>query len=269
MMTTPYPNLTQSDKENFDKNGFIFKRHFFLEEEIDLVYNTAVNDEVIQKETYGRADSEGNKTNLALWYSLDDSLYSLLARSKRMVSGVELLLGGQPGHYHTKLMQKEPKVGGAWEWHQDYGYWYQDGFLLPQMLSVMTALTPCTKENGCLQVLKGTHKIGRINHGVTGGQKGVDQERLEIALDRYDRQYVEMEPGDSLFFHSNLLHRSDMNRSDNPRWSLISAYNRITNKPFKGDNTSSYRPIDVIPNTEILNSEAKGISDESDFLENK
>ena len=25
-------------------------------------------------------------------------------------------------HYHFKLMKKEPKVGGAWEWHQDYGY---------------------------------------------------------------------------------------------------------------------------------------------------
>ena len=28
-------------------------------------------------------------------------------------------------------MQKEPKVGGAWEWHQDYGYWYKNEFLFP------------------------------------------------------------------------------------------------------------------------------------------
>jgi hypothetical protein len=29
-------------------------------------------------------------------------------------------------------MQKEPRVGGAWEWHQDYGYWYKNGFLYPE-----------------------------------------------------------------------------------------------------------------------------------------
>ncbi len=32
-------------------------------------------------------------------------------------------------HFHSKLMQKEPRVGGAWEWHQDYGYWYKNEFL--------------------------------------------------------------------------------------------------------------------------------------------
>jgi ectoine hydroxylase-related dioxygenase (phytanoyl-CoA dioxygenase family) len=260
-------NLTSNDKKDFDAHGFILKHNFFSKEEIDLLYDTAVNDKVIQQNTYGRADSEGNTTNLALWYSLDDSLYSLLARSKRIVSGVELLLNGQPAHYHTKLMQKEPKVGGAWEWHQDYGYWYNDGFLLPQMLSVMTAFTPCTKENGCLQVLKRSHHIGRINHGTTGGQKGADQERLDVALERFDHQYVEMQPGDTLFFHGNLLHRSDMNRSDNPRWSIISAYNRISNKPYKGDNTSSYQSIEVVPDTAILHSDTSGISEESDFNE--
>ncbi len=105
------------------------------------------------------------RTKLALWYSLDDNLYSLLARSERIVSGVELFLEGEPEHFHSKLMQKEPKVGGAWEWHQDYGYWYRDGFLFPNMLSVLTSLTPANKENGCLQVIKGSHKLGRIEHG--------------------------------------------------------------------------------------------------------
>lgn len=34
-------------------------------------------------------------------------------------------------HFHSKLMQKEPKVGGAWEWHQDYGYWYKTSLCFP------------------------------------------------------------------------------------------------------------------------------------------
>ena len=26
-------------------------------------------------------------------------------------------------HYSSKLMMKQPNVGGAFQWHQDYGYW--------------------------------------------------------------------------------------------------------------------------------------------------
>lgn len=67
---------------------------------------------------------------------------------------------------------KEPRVGGAWEWHQDYGYWYKNGFLYPEdMISVMVALTDATIENGCLQVLKGTHKMQRIEHHFAGSNK--------------------------------------------------------------------------------------------------
>src|SRR5688572_5928381 len=46
-------------------------------------------------------------------------------------------------------------LGGAWEWHQDYGYWYGNGCLWPNMLSVIIAIDPNTRENGCFQLLKG------------------------------------------------------------------------------------------------------------------
>lgn len=261
-----YKKLTHQDKKKFDRDGYLLVPSMFSSEEIDLLYDTAKEDDVIRKKSYDRGDKEGLRTKLALWYSLDDNIYSLLARSERVVSGVELLLEGEPAHFHSKLMQKEPKVGGAWEWHQDYGYWYQDGFLFPDMLSVLTSLTPATKENGCLQVIKGTHKMGRIEHGLTGEQVGADEERVDQALNRMELVHVEMAPGDTLFFHSNLLHRSDRNDSSEPRWSLISAYNLITNKPFKGDNTSSYTPINNVPDSAILEYDPESISEDADFL---
>jgi hypothetical protein len=56
--------------------------------------------------------------------------------------------------------------------------------------------------------------------------------------------YVEMEPGDALFFHSNLLHRSDQNRSPNARLSLICCFNTARNSPFDDDvHHPSYSPI--------------------------
>lgn len=257
--------LTQKDKEQYDKDGYIIKKSFFSKKEIDLLFKISRQDNVIKNHTYGRKDKDGNTTKLALWYSLDDNIYSAFARSQRMVNGVELLLEGQPCHFHTKLMQKEPKVGGAWEWHQDYGYWYNDGFLYPNMMSVMIALTTANQENGCLQVIKGSHLIGRIEHTMAGDQKGIDMTMVNEALKRLKHEFVELEPGDTLFFHGNLLHRSDKNNSDKPRWSLISAFNRIDNKPYKEQNPSCYTPIDTIGDHDILKTKLTGISETSNF----
>ena len=30
--------------------------------------------------------------------------------------------GDELYHYHTKIMMKDPELGGSFEWHQDYGY---------------------------------------------------------------------------------------------------------------------------------------------------
>ena len=88
----------------------------------------------------------------------------------------------------------------------------------------------------------------------------------EKILKIMDLVYVEMNPGDTLFFHSNLLHRSDRNNSSGPRWSLISAYNRINNKPFKGDNKSSYTAITKVHDSAILEYKGGSISEDADFL---
>ena len=260
-----FKRLTAEDKAAFDRDGFLLVPSFFHRAEITRLHDVLRDDALIGKNMYDREDTTGLRTHLTLWYLLDDSIYSLMARCDRMVSAVELLLGGEPAHFHSKLMKKDPRVGGAWEWHQDYGYWYNDGFLYPEMLSALTALSPANRENGCLQVIKGSHKLGRLTHGLAGEQAGADLERVKEAQKRSELVYVEMQPGDTLFFHSNLLHRSDSNLSENPRLSLITAYNVITNKPFKGNNTSSFTPILRVADTTILESQTLGISEQVNF----
>ena len=98
--------------------------------------------------------------------------------------GIEKLLGGEVYHYHSKMILKDAKVGGAWAWHQDYGYWYQNGVLTPNLVSVFIAVDPCTKENGCLQVIRHSHHCGRINHVLTGDQAGADRDRVDELLKR-------------------------------------------------------------------------------------
>jgi phytanoyl-CoA hydroxylase len=261
-----YKKLSTADKALFNENGYVLIKGMLNPEEIKKLHDIAIHDQVISNKSFDRGDANGLRTKLALWYSLADDAYSLLARSKRIVEGAQLLLEGEPAHFHSKLMQKEPKVGGAWEWHQDYGYWYRDGFLYPQMLSVLTALSPATKENGCLQVIKGSHLTGRIEHGFSGEQVGANQERVDELLKRLELVYVEMEAGDTLFFHSNTLHRSDANLSDAPRWSLISAYNLISNKPYKGNYPSASEAIQMVNDETLLASNTEGIQEDANFL---
>ena len=266
----PYTNLTASQKAQYDKDGFLIVKSFLNRDEVDLLYGLATGDNVLRSNAFDLNDQTGKSTKLTLWFTPGNDTFGLLTRSEKIVNGVKTLAGDDEGeicHFHSKLMQKEPKVGGAWEWHQDYGYWYKNGFLFPDaMISVMLALTKANKENGCLQVLKGSHKMGRIEHNFAGEQQGADMPFVEQALEKFERVFVEIEAGDALFFHSNLLHMSEANLSDKPRWSLISVYNLSYNIPFREKNTSCITPVKVVPDEAILASGTAGLSENTDFL---
>ena len=118
-----------------------------------------------------------------------------------------------------------------------------------------------TRENGCMQVLKGSHRLGRIDHVLTGDQAGADMERVREAEKRLELVHVEMDPGDVLFFHANLLHRSDQNRSDKPRWAMICCYNAARNDPYKEAHHPRYTPLSKVPDSAILDAGTRRFSD--------
>ncbi|HEX6845575.1 MAG TPA: phytanoyl-CoA dioxygenase family protein, partial [Chitinophagaceae bacterium] len=243
---------------------------FLNKKEIKKLQAIAFEDGVMRKHAFDLNDQTGKKTKLTLWYKPGNDTYGLLTRSSRMIESVDRLMEGDSPvcHFHSKLMQKEPKVGGAWEWHQDYGYWYKNEFLFPeQMMSVMIAITDADKANGCLQVIKGSHKMGRIEHGFAGEQVGASQHYIDLALRTMELVHVEIKAGDALFFHSNILHRSEANTSDTARWSLISVYNRAENIPYNEPSQSSTIPVEVVPDEALLNWNAETIDENANFLE--
>lgn len=261
-----YKKFTHEHLETFQRDGYVIIKELFSPEEVGLLLETYKNDTLIKESAINVDDNSGLNTKLTLWYKSGDDIYGAFSKSERVVDGLEMILNDKPALYHTKFMQKEPKVGGAWEWHQDYGYWYDNGFLLPDMLSVMVAITRANDENGCLQVLKGSHKIGRINHGSTGEQVGADMTRVNAAIKSMELVYVELDPGDTLFFDGNLLHKSDSNKSEHARFSLISAYNLASNKSFMDEPIASHTPIEKVSNDRILNIGTTGINETADFL---
>jgi ectoine hydroxylase-related dioxygenase (phytanoyl-CoA dioxygenase family) len=262
--------LTPAQIAAYNKDGYVIVQNFLTTAEVDKLYGIATGDEAVKKHAFDLNDQTGKKTKLTLWYTPGNDAYGLLTKSRRMVESVDKLMEGDAAvcHFHSKLMQKEPKVGGAWEWHQDYGYWYKNEFLYPgQMMSVMIAITEANKQNGCLQVIKGSHHMGRIEHGFAGEQVGASQHYVDLALKTMELVYVEIQPGDALFFHSNLLHRSEANLSDKPRWSLISCYNRSSNIPYNEPSQSSTVPLTMVPDEALLEATTEGLQETSNFLE--
>jgi ectoine hydroxylase len=243
--------LTEEQVARYHDEGYVVARRLFDEEEIDLLRRTAREDQELDRNSYGRADGEGGTVRLALWNHPGDGIYGAFARCERMVRSAERLLGGEVYHYHSKMIMKDAKTGGAWAWHQDYGYWYHNAVLQPLLTSVMIAVDPSRKENGCLQVLARSHHYGRIDHGKTGDQSGADAERVAELVKRLPLVYCDMDPGDAIFFHCNLLHRSDQNHSDKPRWSMICCYNAARNDPYKESRHPRYTPLSIVPDAEI------------------
>lgn len=259
--------LTENQRTAYLRDGYIIVPRFFDAEETALLHRLSMSNAITDK-SFDLNDQTGKKTRLTLWFTPGDDTFGLMSRSERMISAIRLLLGdeGEICHFHSKVMQKEPRTGGAWEWHQDYGYWYKNGFLYPEaMISVMVALTESVKANGCLQVLRGSHKMQRFEHVFIGEQQGADPVFVEQAAEKCDLVYAELQPGDALFFHPNLLHRSDANNSDNPRWTIISAYNLDFNAPFREKNPSCITPIEVVPDSAILASGGR-LPEMRDFL---
>jgi hypothetical protein len=263
--------LSDAAVREYHDRGFHVARGLFDHDEIDLLHRAAKEDHELDKRSFGRADGEGGTVRLSLWNHPGDGIYGMFARCERMVRSCERLLGGEVYHYHSKMIMKDPRVGGAWTWHQDYGYWYQNGVIQPLLASVSIAVDRATRDNGCLQVIEGSHRCGRVDHVLTGDQAGADRERVDEIVKRMPLVYLEMEPGDAVFFHCNLLHRSDQNRSEHPRWSMICCYNAARNDPYKESHHPRYTPLKVVPDAAIRAVGIKRFADDSSdvaWLEN-
>ncbi len=152
-----------------------------------------------------------------------------------LLDAVELIVGPEifsnpvqhvrlktPDHRTPKNPETgRPLVPNA-NWHQD------NGVVLPeadetQMLTVWFPLSDATVDNGCLELVPGSHRDGLLTHCPRDGI-------LQIPTTLFDEAAavpVPMKRGDALFMHNRTCHRSMINRSQNIRWSMDLRFNPI------------------------------------------
>lgn len=218
------PELTDQQIAAYHDEGYVILRGAFDRSHVDRLLEFAKTDPVLAGDVKENKnyDDDGIDTRLVYRGGLAEDIYSAYGRSERIIGPAQAIWGEPLRHFYHLNMQKEPNTGG-WQYHQDYGYHYKE-FLYPKFLSVMLALNPATKENGCIRVVPGSNRLGRLEHRQSGSQLITDPERLKHVLAEMDEIHCELEPGDALFFDGNVLHASGPNLSDTPRWSMIYAY---------------------------------------------
>ncbi len=163
----------------FERDGFVVLPGFFSGEEIAPLREACHADPSIGGRLLAVADSAGNAQEIIEWTTFSDDYLGMLPRLARLIDGSEALLGKPVYHWHSKLSMKAPHSAGRWDWHQDYPYWYDEGCLSPDMLTCMIAVDRVTRANGCVNLIAGSHRYGRIDHVPIGASSGCDPQRLE------------------------------------------------------------------------------------------
>jgi ectoine hydroxylase len=228
-----------AETEFFWRNGYLIVRNAFSPEEMDIA-KTAIrtNRDMQDRLATIRAKTQSGKHNafetIFVWNDVaGDDLFAKFTRNYRIFERLESFFADRVYVYHNKVTLKYPSVPG-FRYHQDYYYWYSNGCLFPDMATTSIAIDASTRANGCLRVLAGSHKMGRINHefDVELEDKGVEAERLAIIKTRFEEVFIELGVGDLVIFHCNTLHGSDDNTSDMSRLALLGCYNTKHNDPY-------------------------------------
>ncbi len=145
-------------------------------------------------------------------------------------------------NHHNCIMTKHPGFSSQTSWHQDIRYWRFDR---PELISVWIALGPEFKDNGCLLVLPGSHRLEIAPGNFDAAlflRTDIDenQDLLDTAVP------AELYAGDVLFFHSRTLHAAGQNSSSEIKRSIVFTYHTGDNPPIPQTRSAVFEDI-VLP----------------------
>ncbi|XP_061922627.1 phytanoyl-CoA dioxygenase, peroxisomal isoform X1 [Entelurus aequoreus] len=140
---------------------------------------------------------------------------------------VECFVGADIMAMHTMLINKPPDAGKKTSRHP----MHQDLHYFPfrpadRIVCAWTALERVNRQNGCLVVLPGTHTGTLKEHDYPDWQGGVNKmyHGVRDYNPQHQRVHLEMEKGDTVFFHPLLIHGSGMNQTQGFRKAISCHY---------------------------------------------
>lgn len=131
--------------------------------------------------------------------------------------------------FRAMFMNKPAGRGTRLPWHQDR--W--SNLDRDPRITLWSALDPATAENGCVEVIPGSHrKLLNPDH-----PSGFLTEAQAAGLDPNTAVRLELEPGEVVLLHNWLLHASDRNRSAQSRRAFSVCYMDASTRYTNGEPT--------------------------------
>jgi ectoine hydroxylase-related dioxygenase (phytanoyl-CoA dioxygenase family) len=155
----------------------------------------------------------------------DPDIWDLFYASENVLDINRQFLGENVRLWFDSIFTKPAKIGEATPWHQDIGLWTQNPAQkenkprYKDALTIWMAIDRATQENGCLQVIPGSHKTDVIEHVqyTKGVHVELPREQVQAMSDRCGVHHIELEPGDAIVWHAHLWHYSPLNLSEHNR----------------------------------------------------
>jgi len=140
-----------------------------------------------------------------------------------VLDAVESILGPNIMVWGSQWFPKLPRDKAYVSWHQDATYW---GLTPPNVTTAWIALSESTLENGCMQVVPGTHKPPLLPQRETYAPDNMLSRGQEIAVEVDEAQAVSMclQPGEMSLHDIGIVHGSGPNKSDKARIGLAVRY---------------------------------------------
>ena len=223
------PTWSEDQLRQYREQGYLAMNGLFSPEDVaiakealaDIVWRRVDNPKVgRQEEPYyasGGNDQRIDDPELRirkLWlFCQADPRLAGLAKHPHLLPLLDQLLG--PGHRMIQDMAllKPPFHGAEKPWHQDTAYF--DYTPLGGVIGVWIALDEATVENGCMQVIPGSHLQGPAQHYHVR-----DCQLADSRVDVDGAVVVPLEPGGALFFSGLIHHGTPPNMSADRRRAL-------------------------------------------------
>jgi ectoine hydroxylase len=254
--------LTTAQREQFEREGYLFFPSLFSRQEIKVL-----TDEVPalyaqrRPENVREKGSDAVRTNFAA--HMYSTPYAKLARHPRMVDPITNLFGEDVYMHQFKINGKMAFEGDVWQWHQDYGTWANDDQMpSARAMNVAIFLDEVNDFNGPLMFIPGSHQ-----QGVLEAQHDTSTTSYPLWTINHDsiRQLVAKggivapkgPAGSMILFHGCLVHASGSNLSPWHRVSVYLSLCAVTNhiRRFKRPGYIAHRdftPIQCLPDDCLL-----------------
>ena len=156
--------------------------------------------------------------------------FAQLVHDPRLVRPMcQLVDSAEVALWTAKLNLKSSGVGSGFAWHQDTPYWVHDCDEAERLPNVMVNFDDSSVSNGCLHIVKGSHKLGMLP-GCSDARQLAGFYTDPAGFDASAQRPIEVPSGSVVFFHPLAVHGSMPNNSPRQRRGIILTY-QPANRP--------------------------------------